>query len=243
MNTVVSELDQRSIRGGAASYTIRRVVDAPSLDDHWLADSWAKADLLGVDHFHSRSGTHRPSTQVKVLYDPAGLYLFFHVNDRYVQCVQTEYQSRVSLDSCVEFFVRPHRDRGYFSFEMNCGGTLLLYYVEDWTRLPGNEKLFRRYTVVPQELGGLVRIQTSLPRTVSPEIQSPVNWSLRAFIPFTLFEHYLGPLGDVAGQQWTGNFFKCGDATSHPHWASWSRLGETLRFHDPTYFGKLLFAD
>ena len=240
MTTALSRQDEQALWSGRI-YTIRKVVDAPSLSDDWLANSWASADLLRIEHFHPCSGTHRPKTQAKVLYDRRGLYLFFHVEDQYVRATQTDYQSRVSLDSCVEFFVRPRPENGYFSFEMNCGGTLLLYYITDWARARNNGKLFRSYIEVPPDLGRLVQIKTSLPRVVLPEIHSPLIWLLRAFIPFSLFEHYLGPLGDVAGQQWTGNFFKCGDATSHPHWASWSRIGKKLRFHNPTYFGQLLF--
>jgi hypothetical protein len=177
------------------------------------------------------------------LYDAAGIYVSFRVQDRYVRCANTAYQSRTSKDSCVEFFARPLPDRGYFSFEMNCGGTLLLYYVEDWARPAGGERLFRKYTEVPSTIGELVRIRSSMPKTVLPEIESPVTWTLSAFIPFAVFEHYLGPLGSPAGQQWTGNFFKCGDDTSHPHWVSWAPLGEQLRFHNPTYFAPLVFAE
>ena len=56
-------------------------------------------------------------------------------------------------------------------------------------------------------------------------------------------EPYIGTIGDVRGQTWRGNFYKCGDHTSHPHWASWSPIGEQLDFHQPEFFGELRFAD
>jgi len=37
-----------------------------------------------------------------------------------------------------------------------------------------------------------------------------------------------------------GNFFKCGDETSHPHWASWSPISEELNFHRPETFGSIV---
>jgi hypothetical protein len=43
------------------------------------------------------------------------------------------------------------------------------------------------------------------------------------------------------GNLWRANFYKCGDDTSHPHWAAWSPVDE-LNFHLPRCFGRLGFA-
>jgi hypothetical protein len=241
--TITASSDEAA-QGRAVSYVVRpaRTGVPPSLEDDWSSDAWAGAESLQVGHFHPRSSGHRPTTDVMLAYDREGLHLIFRVQDRYVRCVHTQYQSRVTRDSAVEFFARPFEDRGYFNFEMNCGGTLLLYYIEDWNRPASGDRLFEAYTIIPPQLGELVRTRSSLPKVVLPEIESPLTWTLRVFIPFALFEHYVGPLGNLAGQEWMGNFFKCGDETSHPHWASWSPIGEKLRFHEPRFFGKLAFA-
>jgi len=65
-------------------------------------------------------------------------------------------------------------------------------------------------------------------------------WTLRFYIPFAVFENYVGPLGEVAGQSWRGNFFKCAEDCSHPHWAAWSPVDE-FNFHLPRCFGTLRF--
>ena len=45
--------------------------------------------------------------------------------------------SATHKDSCVELFsCSPKLDRGYFSFEINCGGAMTVLYVTDPTRLP-----------------------------------------------------------------------------------------------------------
>jgi len=75
---------------------------------------------------------------------------------------------------------------------------------------------------------------------VEPEIQSPIEWMLEFHIPIKLLEKHAGPVGDPAGQTWRANFYKCGDRTSHPHWASWSNVDE-LNFHLPRCFGALIF--
>ena len=47
----------------------------------------------------------------------------------------------------------------------------------------------------------------------------------------------------ASGQVWRANLYKCGDQTSHPHWASWAPIGEALNFHQPGFFGGLDLAE
>ena len=109
-------------------YTIRKAAIRPELDGQWDGPAWRQAEPLDIAHFHKESSDHRPVTQAKALYDADGVYVIFEVKDRYVRSRHTEYQARVCDDSCVEFFVQPKPGKGYFNFEMNCGGHLLLYY-------------------------------------------------------------------------------------------------------------------
>ena len=192
-----------------------------------------------MNQFHPRSSNHRPITQAKLLHDGEHLHVLFRVQDRYVRCVHTAYQSLVSRDSCVEFFLQPDPQRGYFNFELNCGGTMLLYYIEDPTRT--ETSLFRKYTPVPQELARTVRVWHSLPPVIEPEISDQVDWTLGCAVPLSLFESFVGASRAKTTRPWRGNFFKCGDDTSRPHWASWSPIGEILRFHQPDRFGALSF--
>ena len=186
------------------------------------------------------SGEHRPTTQVKLLFDDEYLYVFFRVQDRYVRAVAEGFQGRVWEDSCCEAFLQSREDGGYFNFEMNCGGTLLLYHIRDHRRTPEG---FADFTPVAAEEAAKMRIYHSLPSRVDPEIQEPVEWYLEYGIPLSLFEAYIGEAPRPAGERWRGNFYKCGDETSHPHWACWSPIGEELNFHCPEHFGVLQFAE
>jgi hypothetical protein len=76
---------------------------------------------------------------------------------------------------------------------------------------------------------------------VEREIEDEVTWSLEFAIPFALFHAYVGNPGTIAGREWRGNLYKCGNKTSRPHWASWSPLKER-NFHAPQDFGVLRFA-
>jgi hypothetical protein len=79
-----------------------------------------------------------------------------------------------------------------------------------------------------------------MPDVVEPEIEEDTEWRLGFFFPFALVEKYAGKLGDPAGTKWTANFYKCGDKTSHPHWASWNPV-KVLNFHLPECFGDIIF--
>jgi Carbohydrate-binding family 9 len=218
-------------------YLVHKARAIPALNENWHSPAWQDAEVLNVAHFRPESSEHRPVTQAKVLHDDAAIYVFFHVADRYVRSVQTQHNGPVCTDSCVEWFARPRPDRGYINFEVNCGGTLHCSYIEDPTRVPGG---FKRFTPVPQDLTAQIHIVHSLPSVVEPEITDAVEWTVAYRVPVALFEHYVGKLGALSGQQWMANFYKCGDQTSHPHWAAWSPVHE-LNFHRLQDFAPIQF--
>jgi hypothetical protein len=221
------------------TYVIRRAAGVPKLKADWNDPMWKVAPTVKVAKFHPQSSDHHPVTRAKVLYDDRGLYVSFKVEDRYVRAVSLKRQSGVCRDSCVEFFVAPKPERGYFNFEINCGGTMLLYYIPDSPFIDGR---FVKYMPVADFLMNRIRIYHSMPRRVAPEIKKPVAWELGYFIPFSLFEKYVGRLRVAPGRTWRANFYKCAGRTSHPHWASWAPIGPKLCFHLPERFGALRFG-
>ena len=210
----------------------------PALDSDWNDVPWSDAPTLQVAEYHPNSSSHRPITEAKMLYDDTGLHGVFRVEDCHIICRNLEYQSPVYKDSCVEFFAKPKEEKGYFNFEMNCSGTLLLQYIEDPARTPDG---FASFIRVPKEIGGSVRVQGAFSGPIETEITEPLEWNLSFFIPFRVFETYAGPLGCVSGQVWRANFHKCADESSHPHWGAWSRMADRLDFHNPDQFGILTF--
>jgi hypothetical protein len=219
------------------AYTVRAAHSLPGLGDGWGHPAWATAGVGEIKHFRSESSSHRPRTLFRLLHGPDGIAGIFQVDDRYVRSIRTKYLDPVWKDSCVEFFMQPRPDRGYFNLEMNAGGAHLCYYVEDPTRTPEGLK---KFTPLPAELGQAIQIRSSLPKTIEPEMTAAVKWELNFFIPFAILDKQAGPLGKIGGQSWRGNFFKCAEEISHPHWASWSPVDE-LNFHLPRCFGTIHF--
>lgn len=226
-------------------YEVKRAAGTPAPEDKWNSAMWRRAHTLKVRHFMTeeknqmKESGYRPDARARVLYNDEGLYVHFRVRDRYVRCIETEYHGKVWEDAAVEFFVQPKPDRGYFNFEINCGGTMLLSYHENPAyRDPAPKK----DESVPWELASSVVIYHSLPEVVDPEIAEPVTWQIEYFIPFKLLEEYVGPLGDVGGQQWRANFYKIAENNSHLHYGAWSPILEGNSFHSPQFFGILRFA-
>ena len=219
-------------------YKVRHARLRPEMKGLWDGSPWRQADTLEIAHFRAEGSDHRPRTSVRLLYNNEGIFGIFRVEDRYVRCIRTKYGEAVYKDSCVEFFVRPKPDKGYFNFEFNCGGTLLCSYITDPEIIHDG---FREYVLIPETEAQVIEIHHSMPQVVDPEIAEPAGWTLEFFIPFGLIGQYTGSLGDVTGQEWKANFYKCGDGTSHPHWASWQPLPEK-NFHLPKCFGSIRFA-
>jgi hypothetical protein len=217
-------------------YVVHRAVSNPELTGQWDGAAWAEAETFAVRHFHEKSSDHHPKVEGKMLYADRGVYVIFRVDDRYVISKYTQYQDPVCRDSCVEFFVQPKPGKGYFNFEFNCGGTLLLQYHER----DANGKDME-VSVSSQDAQG-IRTYHSMPETVVPEVAEATAWCIEYFVPFSVFERHVGPLGSVPGQAWRANFYKCADQSSHPHWGAWAPIGEELSFHQPRFFGTIRFA-
>lgn len=218
-------------------YDIMPAKKVPETPERWDGDFWRQALPLAVNCFRPEGSEHHPQTLCKLLYDEMNIFGIFRVADQYIQCTHTGFQTDVWKDSCVEFFVRSAKSAGYFNFEFNCGGALLASYVTDPLRIQGRLK---EYISLTSEDNNQIQRYASLPAIVKPEILTPLVWILEFSIPFHILEKYAGIIGNVKGQIWQANFYKCGNETSHPHWASWMPL-TARNFHDPGSFGQIIF--
>jgi hypothetical protein len=218
-------------------YFVRGSERTPPQKPDWDAAAWQGVAPVEVSNFLKESSDHRPRTQAKLVYADDGLHGIFKVEDRYVRSVRTNYFDEVWKDSAVEFFFQPRENSGYFNLECNCGGAFLISYITNTER---TENGFKEWTKVPWSWGQKIQVSSSLPRVNDPEATNPVTWFLRFFVPFELIEHYAGAVRPLGGQVWRGNFYKCAEDLSHPHWAAWSPVDE-FNFHLPRCFGMLRF--
>ena len=217
------------------AYCIHRVASAPPLTCDWHDPAWQGAETAELTHARPEGSDHRPKVAVRLLHDGRYIYGLFQVHDRYVRAVNIRYQAAVYKDSCVEFFFRPDVGPGYFNLEMNAGGSYLFQY---GSRYYQRGKLKVNRSAVAEAYGRMLTVKTTLPEFVEPEIEGPLTWYVQFVIPVATLEAYCGKIDALGKRTWRGNFYKCADETSHPHWLAWAPLPR-LSHHLPECFGTL----
>lgn len=201
--------------------------------------TWDVVPALPIASFHPSSSAHRPKAEVRIAHDGGNLHLRFRVAGSCVVSRELRANGDVYRDSCVEFFAEPVAGRGYFNLECNAGGTLHCRHIRDPRRV--GDGFAEADALTAGELAR-ISVAASLPRTVCPEITTPLVWTVALSLPFDL---YAGRLGvDVGpGQTWRANCFSCAEDCSAPYWASWAPIGDLLDFHQPERFASLRLDD
>lgn len=171
-----------------------------------------------------------PKVSVQIAYNDHELFLQYKVTEQSVKAEITETNGRVWTDSCVEFFLSPEGNDEYYNLEMTCIGTALL----------GFKKKGEPAERATEELITGIRRISSLGTKPFPERKKETSWQITTAIPWEIyFKHQLKP---VSGKKMRGNFYKCGDELSVPHFVSWTKI-KTAKpsFHMPEFFGGLEF--
>ncbi len=220
----------------AQTYCAPRLKTPVELDGNWSKPAWNNSPVAVLKNFMGKRPSHFPKTEFRVGYDSEAVYLIFRVEDNYVRAVtETEFQGPVCRDSCVEFFFTPGPDieKGYFNIEMNCGGSLLWH----WQTVP------RQGRELSADQCAQILKYHQLPRIVEPEITATANWTVEYRVPFSVLEAYTPLAYPAPGVKWRANFYKCADASSHPHWLTWAPVElPNPDFHQPRWFGALEFV-
>ncbi len=216
-------------------YKIKKIEKDISVDANWDKNIWTNVDVIQLKKYMGSKPEHFPTVFVKLLYTDTDLYVIFKVMDQYVKSIAEEYQGKVYEDSCVEFFFTPadNSSKGYFNLETNCGGVQLFgYNSQDGVGdKPINYEDYKN-----------IDVAHSLPKLNDPELQEKETWYIEYKIPFEVISKYYENVKPVSETEWRGNFYKCADKTSHPHWLTWNKVDNpTPNFHLPQYFGTLIF--
>jgi hypothetical protein len=215
--------------------TVKRLASSPKAGTVWNNPPWQDIPPELIRNYMGKKPDHFPKTEVKIAYDDMAIHVMFRVEDRYVRAIATKHQNSVCGDSCVEFFFTPGYDvlKGYFNFEMNCGGTILFHF---------NSGLKKGRIEIPASDCDKIITTHSLPSIVDPEIQESVTWTVEYSIPIALLRRYCSVSTPKPHVLWRANFYKCADSSSHPHWLTWSPVDYPKpNFHLPRSFGVLEF--
>ena len=145
-----------------------------------------------------------------------GRRLLFAVREETVRAMADRNNDRPWEDSCCEFFIAPVDDGLYYNIECNCHGALL----------------------VACGKGREGRVQA--PMILVDSIDRLSSLGLSLILPKRLF--FKHPSLSFEGLHAKGNFYKCGDMLSKPHFLSWNPIDTpSPDFHVPESFGLLTF--
>lgn len=171
-----------------------------------------------------------PQVQFAIAYTHEAILLHFKVTEKSIRAKYAQDNGKVWTDSCVEFFSIPAGDGIYYNIECNCIGTLLL----------GSGPQREGRELASLEVIRRIQRWSSLPAKPFEEIIGEQLWEVALLIPYAaFFKHHITSL---QGQTVKGNFYKCGDELTTPHFLSWNPIPiEKPDFHRPDCFGDLCF--
>ena len=191
-----------------------------------LLDSYARRESIASLNWPGQFD-YAPLTTFTAAHSGEYIYIDFFVRCNYLRAENYQPLSPVSQDSCVEFFLAPKCDRHYWNFEFNCIGTINASH-----RTERNNPT----RLNPEELAS-IRVSPSCGTRPFREMEGMFSWNLLIAIPLSLIgvEYEGEPIA------MKGNFYKCGSATSAPHYLSWNPIkSEKPNFHLPEYFGDII---
>ncbi|MDY4044271.1 MAG: carbohydrate-binding family 9-like protein [Marinifilaceae bacterium] len=209
------------------------------LPEHALGDNWENTGrvldelcppvLLDTGAWQQDS-FHLPEVTVRIGYTRQNLMLRFDVREREFRAVETGLHAPVWEDSCVELFIAPTENGGYYNFEFNSVGAFLLSHG------------FGRHEreKAPEEIAREMRRESIIRFSSDPRDAYPYHWQLLAEVPYTtFFKHSFVPR---PGTSIRGNFYKCGNKLPHRHYLMWNPIyTPSPDFHQPDYFGEMIF--
>jgi len=170
---------------------------------------------------------YTPEVYFKIAYNDDFLFLKYWVKENYLMAKVTQDNGPVCTDSCVEFFISPD-ENGYYNFEFNAIGTCLSAYGKSrQEREKAGDHILRK----------IIRISSSGDQPFE-ERTGNMEWNLFIAIPAVGF--FCHNIRKFKSMDMQGNFYKCGDNLSQPHYLTWSTINTvTPDFHCPAFFGNI----
>ena len=173
---------------------------------------------------------YKPLVTFRLAHTGSHILLHYRVEEQTVRAVASRDNDSVWEDSCCEFFIQPEAAGAYYNIETNCAATVLLAH--------GKGREQRQHAA--QAVLDTVLRWSSLGRTPFEEQTAPPMWEMALVIPTTVF--FANAISDLSGRTMRGNFYKCGDKLSVPHFLSWAPIDTpSPDFHRPEFFGLLHF--
>jgi hypothetical protein len=193
-----------------------------------LLESQTEANAIDILNW-KKAFPYKPGLKFRIAHTGNEIWLKYYVNEKNILAQETRTNGDVYKDSTVEFFISID-GKSYYNFEFSCIGTIHIGHGEGrHNRTPVNPVIAEK-----------IQIESTLGNQPFAEKSGDFNWEMMIQIPVECFA--FDKIKTLKGLQVTGNFYKCGDETSDPHFVTWNAIGtENPDYHCPEYFGKIDF--
>jgi hypothetical protein len=195
-------------------YVIKRVNGTPD---------WDQIPAAPIDHQLWDTKTDI-TAGAQLAWDDDAIYVRMFANETEIRRELTGVLDSVCDDSCLEFFLQPTETVSYINVEMNPNCAVFLGFgscLENLIRL------------IPEDWD---------PLQPTAEVGED-HWSITYRVPVSMIRQFYPTFEPKSGLRMKGNFYKCGDSTSNPHFISWNKVGcDTPAFHAPAYFGAFVLG-
>ena len=219
---------------GLPRYTVHRADSRIVVDGRLDELAWHNAATFGDFEFAWWKQGRKEQTVARMLWDEEFLYVSYECRDAHVSAEQTERDSAVYKDDCVELFAapNPNRPQDYFNIEMNVNRAILDRHHPDG---PGTPE-------VPNWNAHGIKIETTVDGTLNNDRDRDRGWVLEVAIPFDNFAAVTGRPQPRDGDVWHLNLNRLGGKTNPQH-SQWSP-GKAAKpaFHTPDTFGRVTFS-
>lgn len=193
-----------------------------------LKPDWNAVPSALISHYQWPENGYRPEAWAQACHDGQAIHVRLSAREKNPRAICTQTNDMVCCDSCLEFFVQasPGADGRYLNFEFNARGTMLLGL--------GHDRYHR--VLLDKDVLDVLDVQ---PYAIEAGGQS--QWGVCFTIPETFLRQIFPFFRMESGAALRGNFYKCGDETEFPHYASWNPvLSARPDFHRPEYFADLV---
>lgn len=172
---------------------------------------------------------YKPDLKFRIGHCGNEIWLKFYVKEKNILAQETRINGDVYKDSTVEFFISTDGEN-YYNFEFNCIGTPHVGHG------PGRGNR----TPVAVNVLKEIKIKSTLGNQPFTEKSGKFEWEMMIRIPIKCFT--FDKIETLNGLKATANFYKCGDATSDPHFVSWNPIKtESPDYHRLDFFGNVEF--
>ena len=209
-------------------YVVKKVSETDILNG-----MWDNIESICIDNYPWDENGYKPKAEVKLVYTDDCLFIRFIATEKEPRVEESEFNSSVFQDSCVEAFILPDpsNDDRYFNFEINARGTLLLQLDNKIRNRESLDFINPKY----------FEIVTDINSSNYKEYNNYKPWKVEYKIPFRFIKTFFENFEVESGRIMKANFTKCGDKTSYKHYGTWAYIeNEKPAFHRPQFFKEIV---